>query len=108
MTNNKPITEAQKKIVEPEFNKMQEFIKETDKKLSDCPRCRRELGKYPALSRSDNKTEVCSDCGTWEAMYQFSNKGKLPSIENGFGVCNACGGALDSAGMCTAPLSIAD
>lgn len=43
-----------------------------------CPRC---LGGIPnneqrgayigALSRSDNKTEICSDCGTEEAMVDF-------------------------------------
>ncbi len=48
-----------------------------------CPRCKvNELG-YPAISRSDNKTEVCSDCGTWEAMYQFSHEGRLPAIKDG-------------------------
>lgn len=41
------------------------------------------MSDYPALSRVDNETEICSECGTWEAMYQFSNKGKLPKIEDG-------------------------
>jgi len=43
-----------------------------------CPRCRGPVpnalhkGEYPgALSRSDNKHEVCSSCGTDEAMRQF-------------------------------------
>lgn len=73
-----------------------------------CPRCRHEYDGFPALSRSDNKTEVCSDCGQWEAMYQFAHKGALPKIEDGFGVCTGCGYPLDSAGMCTAPISNAD
>jgi len=77
------------------------------KKLNTCPRCKRGYAGFPALSRSDNKTDVCSDCGAWEAMQQFGGK-KLPKIENGFGVCDACGFPLDSVGMCVAPLSKAD
>lgn len=73
-----------------------------------CPRCTNPIHGYPALSRSDNKTDVCSACGLWEAMYQMSNGGRLPKIEDGFGVCNDCGARLDSGGMCTAPLSVAD
>ena len=43
-----------------------------------CPRCRggipnnEQRGEYPgALSRSDNKTEICSGCGQEEAMIQM-------------------------------------
>lgn len=42
-----------------------------------CPRCEINYipcnefaGEYPgAISRADNKTEICSDCGTFEALY---------------------------------------
>ena len=33
-----------------------------------CPRCGKETNDYPALSRTDNKTNICSQCGTDEAM----------------------------------------
>lgn len=33
-----------------------------------CPKCGREYTEYPALSREDNKTEICPDCGTREAL----------------------------------------
>lgn len=33
-----------------------------------CPRCGEETTSFPALSRRDNKTEICSKCGTEEAM----------------------------------------
>lgn len=33
-----------------------------------CPICNKELGQYPAISRKDNKTKVCSECGTLEAL----------------------------------------
>lgn len=43
-----------------------------------CPRCGGDIpsdelrGAYPgALSRWDNETEVCSDCGTGEALIQW-------------------------------------
>ena len=34
----------------------------------DCPYCKRKFVGYPALSRKDNKTEICPDCGVKEAM----------------------------------------
>lgn len=47
-----------------------------------CPRCNSNQipnnetpGAYPgALSRVDNKTEICSDCGTDEALENYYNK----------------------------------
>lgn len=33
-----------------------------------CPKCGKEYDGYPALSRTDNKTEICPDCGTREAL----------------------------------------
>ncbi len=44
-----------------------------------CPRCGGDIpnavykGQYPgALSRTDNETEICSDCGSLEAMEDFA------------------------------------
>lgn len=36
-----------------------------------CPICKQTYEGYPALSRTDNKTEICPDCGTLEALAQF-------------------------------------
>lgn len=36
-----------------------------------CPRCNQVLGDYPALSRRDNKTNICSACGIDEALFDF-------------------------------------
>lgn len=55
----------------------------------ECPRCgggipnSQHPGLYPgALSRWDNITEVCSDCGTQEAMAQFfAAKAKLDPMQ---------------------------
>ena len=33
-----------------------------------CPRCGRSYRGYPALSREDNKTRICPDCGIREAL----------------------------------------
>lgn len=45
-----------------------------------CPRCSGE-GPCQALSRVDNKTYVCSQCGTDEAMFELLNPGvDLPPI----------------------------
>ncbi|MGN1043533.1 MAG: hypothetical protein ACI4PR_01855 [Acutalibacteraceae bacterium] len=33
-----------------------------------CPHCRRAYHGHPAVSRKDNKTLICSDCGTREAL----------------------------------------
>lgn len=36
-----------------------------------CPICKKPIIGYPALSRKDNKTEICSSCGTLEALQIF-------------------------------------
>lgn len=33
-----------------------------------CPLCGKEYTGYPALSRKDNATEICADCGTRESL----------------------------------------
>ena len=33
-----------------------------------CPKCGRIYAERPALSRSDNETLICPDCGTREAL----------------------------------------
>jgi hypothetical protein len=41
-----------------------------------CPRCGKIYTQYPALSRRDNKTDICSDCGTLEAFEDCGLIGK--------------------------------
>lgn len=33
-----------------------------------CPICGREYAEHPAISRRDNETPICPDCGTREAL----------------------------------------
>ena len=54
---------------------------ETHDKFRQCPRCfgfipnNATPGAYPgAISRLDNKTEICSDCGGEEAVLQWQNR----------------------------------
>lgn len=42
-----------------------------DEKTRKCPTCNKEYSSYPALSRKDNKTEICSECGQKEAMESY-------------------------------------
>ena len=37
-----------------------------------CPKCKKIVDmRFPALSRRDNKTKICSDCGTREAFEDY-------------------------------------
>jgi predicted RNA-binding Zn-ribbon protein involved in translation (DUF1610 family) len=61
----------------------------TDYFAGPCPRCGGDVpnnahpGAYPgALSRVDNATYICSECGTAEAMFQFAHRGTpLPPVD---------------------------
>ena len=46
-----------------------EHKKEDEK--HNCPKCGNEYYGYSALSRVDNKTEICNHCGTKEALTAF-------------------------------------
>lgn len=40
--------------------------------LQRCPRCMRRLvGRYPAVSRTDDRTRICSPCGNDEALHDL-------------------------------------
>ena len=36
-----------------------------------CPRCNKKYTLHPAISRIDNKTNICPACGIKEALIQF-------------------------------------
>jgi len=80
-------------------------------KQHQCPRCAGQIpnnetpGAYPgAISRRDNKTEICSECGSKEAIEDFLGMetcpdcwsvitDKNPKIEERYsqhGSCNDC------------------
>lgn len=39
-----------------------------------CPRCGKSYSGTPALSRADNETLICPDCGTREALESIGVK----------------------------------
>lgn len=41
-----------------------------------CPRCHKEYDGHPAISRDDNITKICPDCGTQEALIVFMRNTK--------------------------------
>lgn len=43
-------------------------MKENIPRTAICPRCGKEYTGRPALSRADNQTPLCPDCGTREAL----------------------------------------
>lgn len=40
-------------------------------RMTICPRCGRPYSEPPALSRKDNTTLICPDCGTREALTEI-------------------------------------
>jgi hypothetical protein len=62
------------KIIKEVFEKAKKKeLDERDKKYiaKRCPRCLKYYNSFPALSRKDNKTLICSECGVLEAMEDF-------------------------------------
>lgn len=55
-----------------------EILGTTNKK---CPRCGKSYTGFPALSRVDNKTDICSPCGTEEAMQDYAGEPLSPLDE---------------------------
>ena len=44
---------------------------------SICPVCGKEFSERPALSRKDNVSYICPDCGTREALESIGIDGEL-------------------------------
>ena len=43
-------------------------MKENERITRVCPLCGKEFKEVPALSRADNETLICPDCGTRQAL----------------------------------------
>ena len=39
--------------------------------IQRCPKCKKEFTEHPALSRDDNETEICPECGVREAIEAY-------------------------------------
>ena len=44
-----------------------------------CPICGKKYNEPSALSRKDNETQICPDCGTKEALDDFDKHRMLPA-----------------------------
>lgn len=51
------------------------------KQQMTCPICGKVFTDPPALSRKDNKTQICPDCGTFEALEAYYNAMGKPQEE---------------------------
>lgn len=47
--------------------------------IQQCPKCGKEFTDYPAISREDNETEICPECGVAEALQKYM---KFRVVEN--------------------------
>ena len=43
-------------------------MKDNVRQIRVCPLCGKTYGEDPALSRTDNETLICPDCGTRQAL----------------------------------------
>lgn len=43
-------------------------MKLNDERIAVCPKCGKAYTGHPALSRTDNETQICPDCGIREAL----------------------------------------
>ena len=43
-------------------------MKDNVRQIRVCPLCGKSYGEAPALSRTDNETLICSDCGKRQAL----------------------------------------
>lgn len=48
-----------------------------------CPLCQKSIIGYPAISRRDNKTKICSNCAVIEALDIFLQEQRKEIIVNG-------------------------
>lgn len=47
-----------------------------ENKPAICPICGEIYYEFPALSRRDNKTKICTDCGVIEALNDYLGRKK--------------------------------
>ena len=43
-----------------------------------CPKCKKKYSQHSAISRIDNKTNICPTCGIREALEQFIKQQNTP------------------------------
>jgi hypothetical protein len=66
--DNTPNGEFEKALDKAMDNLLEQLDRLVQQKAKECPHCSNPLTDHPALSRADNKTEICPACGVREAM----------------------------------------
>lgn len=63
------------------------------RKIKSCPRCSKNYSDYPAISRRDNKTEICTNCGVEEAIIDCCDVTNIPytKFKREMNFCNSLG-----------------
>ncbi|MBQ3268355.1 MAG: hypothetical protein IJH09_00380 [Clostridia bacterium] len=73
-------------------------MKIDDTRISICPLCGKTYHGYPALSRTDNRTPICPDCGVRQALSSIGvsaeEQEKILGIIHGREPERACGAHL--------------
>lgn len=73
---NKHVVYSYDPLQQAEPMEVKILITESTNKNSVCPICNKKIGKYPAISRQDNITEICANCGMLEAIAIFNEANK--------------------------------
>lgn len=60
------------------------LLKISDQEWHRCPKCNLGYEGYPALSRKDNKTEICPECGQKEAMQEWINSQMVQKLKKDY------------------------
>lgn len=78
LNNGLKILEIQSSILIELVEQELEHVKNNCRKMEAfCIRCRQSYTSYPALSRRDNTTSICSDCGEMEALNDMTPYNKI-------------------------------
>ena len=48
-----------------------------------CPKCGKESDRLLALSRRDNRTKICNECGTREALEDYASYQRKVMVKKG-------------------------
>ena len=55
-------------LLRDDVDSLHESVTRKILEIQRCPKCKKEFTEYPALSREDNETEICPECGVREAI----------------------------------------
>ena len=58
-------------LLRDDLDSLHESVTRKILEIQRCPKCKKEFTEYPALSRVDNETEICPECGITEAVEAY-------------------------------------